>query len=395
MQDERKRILKMLEDGTISMGEALTLLEALSKQEFNSQTTEATKEPSTELPTRPRPTEEPKREQTTSSKSESDPFDESSADDFFEDLRKDFMSVGNKFMQFMETAVQRVKSFDFEAPFGKALDFTHEAVVDTGDLDELIIHIDHGKVEIQPAEENQFRAEFAVKAYNAESEEEAYEQFMEKLLFVQDDRKLRVASELKMMQVNLVLHVPKKDYKKLSVRLLNGGFTVEDLAIDELRVKTANGKIEATQLRFDNAELETANGLVRLLKVKGNSLEAETLNGRVYIDGDLADVDAKSLNGNVSVTTTSEEAKRLEAKSISGAVEMYFPSTVGIDGTISSNMGKLDLHLNDVSRIEEQEQFLHRTIRFKKEGQNERMPLFVHGESKTGSVLVRYNTIDM
>ena len=38
--DERKRILKLVEDGTISADEAINLLEALSKQKESAQTTQ-------------------------------------------------------------------------------------------------------------------------------------------------------------------------------------------------------------------------------------------------------------------------------------------------------------------------------------------------------------------
>ena len=41
-------------------------------------------------------------------------------DEFLEDLTKGFYNVGDRFMQFMQTAVQKVKSFDFDSPFGNA-----------------------------------------------------------------------------------------------------------------------------------------------------------------------------------------------------------------------------------------------------------------------------------
>ncbi|PIC77963.1 hypothetical protein CSV74_00065 [Sporosarcina sp. P19] len=362
MQNERIRILTMLEEGKITAEEALKLLEAMGKES----------------------------EQRTAEES-------SSADAFFEDIRKEFVSAGDRFMQFMDTAVHRVKEFDFEAPFSKSVSFTHTESKSVEDIEEIIIHIDHGTVEIHPSENDEIMAKFSVKHFNTDSEAGALSQFLEKLLFVKDGNKLRIGSDLKMLQVNMHLYVPTSTlYNKLSVRLLNGGCSVEGVAFKDLRIKTANGKIECADIKFDEAELETANGMVRLLKVTGEKLEAETLNGRVYIDGAVQDVDAKSLNGNVTLTTSSTDAKRLEAKSISGSVEIYFPSSIGVKGEITSNMGKLDLQLNDVSRVEEQEQFLHRTIRFSKNADDAtKEPLHVTGESKTGSVMVRYNSVDM
>ncbi|PID20930.1 hypothetical protein CSV61_11925 [Sporosarcina sp. P3] len=362
MQNERIRILTMLEEGKITADEALKLLEAMGKES----------------------------EKETAEES-------SSADAFFEDIRKEFVTAGDRFMQFMDTAVHRVKEFDFEAPFSKSVSFTHTESKSVEDIEEIIIHIDHGSVEIHPSDDEEITAKFSVKHFNTDSEAGALNQFLEKLLFVKDGNKLRIGSDLKMLQVNLHLYVPTSvHYSKLSVRLLNGGCSLEGVDFKDLRIKTANGKIECADIKFDEAELETANGMVRLLKVTGEKLEAETLNGRVYVDGAVQDVDAKSLNGNVTLTTSSAAAKRLEAKSISGSVEIYFPSSISVKGEITSNMGKLDLQLHDVSRVEEQEQFLHRTIRFSKTAEDEtKEPLHVTGESKTGSVMVRYNSVDM
>ncbi|MBY0222783.1 MULTISPECIES: DUF4097 family beta strand repeat-containing protein [Sporosarcina] len=398
MQNERRRILTLLEEGKITADEALKLLEALGKQ---TESTVQDEKPSTaqhsDLHTEQDHRWFDEQQKKKESTNPQDTTDESSADDFFEDIRKEFMTAGDRFMQFMDTAVQRVKTFDFEAPFGKSVSFTHTENKTAEDVEEIIIHIDHGKVEVLPSDGDEITAKFSVKHFNHDSETEARAQFLDKLLFVKDGNKLRIGSDLKMVQVNVQLYVPSQQpYRKLSVRLLNGGCTVEKVDFDNLRIKTANGKIECAHIRFDEAELETANGMVRLLKVRGNKLEAETLNGRVYVDGELIDIDAKSLNGNVSLTTTSTEATRLDAKSISGTVELYIPSTLGLRGEITSNMGKLDLQLKDVSRVEEQEQFLHRTIRFSKAGDDEtKASLQVNGESRTGSVLVHYNSIEL
>lgn len=372
MENERMRILAMLEEGKITAEQAVKLIDAVAEKDGAADSAGAFDE-----------------------KQQQDSQQESSADDFFESIRKDFQQAGDRFMQFMDTAVQRVKTFDFDTPFGKSAAFIHKETAAGADIRDIILQIDHGTVEIETSETEDIHLKFYVKYYGSEDETEAREQFLDKLTFRQDGGKLRVESDLKISQVNVKLLVPAKTYRKLSVRLLNGGFSANTFNAEELRIKTANGKIEWLNGCFDEAELETANGMIRLLKVKGHKLEAETLNGRVYIDGELAEVDAKSLNGNVSVTTTSKKACEIEAKSISGAVEIYIPSALPLEGTISSNMGKLDLQLQDVSRTEEQEQFLHKTVRFHKTaGDDTASVLKVTGESKTGSVLVHYNSFD-
>lgn len=392
MQNERKRILAMLENGTITTDEALTLLEALGQTKDSEKKVETEQtSPETIIKHQEPASEQRTEEKPFEKKASRDEQGSPSIDEFLEDLRKDFTNVGDRFMQFMQSAVQKVKSIDFDSPFGNAVTFNYAMTKPASEIEDIIIDIDNGKVTIHHEESDEVRAEFTVKTFNSDSEEKAKKDFLEKLLFVKDEGKLLVSSDMKMVQVNVELFIPKKEYAKISARLLNGAFKMKNAAAETVRVKTANGKIEVVGLTFKNAEFETANGAIALNDVRGTTLEAETLNGRVYIDGVLKDVEAQSLNGHVVVTTKDPEAEKIDAKTMSGSVEIYIPSVVAISGEIASNMGKLDLQLDDVNRTTEQEQFLQRSIRFKKDIEGNTSPMHIFGEAKTGSVLVCYN----
>ncbi|MFS0577215.1 DUF4097 family beta strand repeat-containing protein [Sporosarcina sp. 179-K 3D1 HS] len=381
MQNERKRILAMLENGTITTDEALTLLEKLGQSQNETK---------------------PARDDYTSAEhvEEPSPFEEEkggpyrkghTVDDFLEDLRRDFTNVSDRFMQFMQTAVHKVKSFDFDTPFGNAVMFTHSMSMPSTGIKEIVLDIDNGKVAVTRSTTDEVQAEFHVKTYNSESEETAKQDFLDKLIFLNDHGKLRIMSDLKMTQVNVDLQIPANEYDVIAAKLLNGSFTLQDLHAKTLRIKTGNGKVEMSGIAFQEADLETANGSIHLNGVSGTKLEAETLNGRVYIDGAIKEVEAQSLNGHVVVTTTDSEAQRIEAKSMSGSIEIYIPSDIGLTGEVSSSMGRLDLQLKDIDRTVEQEQLFHKSIRFKKEGTGTSAPLHISGEAKTGSVLVCYN----
>lgn len=384
MQNKRKRILTMLENGTISTDEALSLLESLGNAPTDTTESEtAVEESKTEKSTNESTQADQENEQSNAESGEK------STEEFLEDIRKEFTYVGDRFMQFMQSAVQKVK--EFESPFGQSVSFTHTMTSPADGIEEIILDVDHGTVDIYSTDDKETRAEFTVKAFNAESEEAAKEHFLEKILFVTDGDKLRLSSAMKITQVNVALYIPRQDYAKLSTRLLSGSFNMKDANIQNVRVKTANGKIDVSGLTFDTAEFETANGAIKLKELTGKTLEAETLNGRVYIEGDLQEIEGQSVSGHVVVTTTNENAVKIGAKSMSGSVEIYVPKNISLSGEIASNMGKLNLRLDDVDKTTEQEQLLQRSIRFKKEVKESDSPLHIFGEAKTGSVLVSYN----
>lgn len=400
MQNERKRILTMLENGTISTDEALTLLEALSQSEpakksadFSIDIEPAKTQDHGQKKTEEDPFAESGKEEQSKGKGQSSKsgWSGTSAEEFMEDVRKDLTNVGDQFMQFMQSAVQKVKQFDMDNPFGASTTFEHKMQKEVKELDELIVDIDNGKLSIVPGEGDEISAVFSVKTFTSSSEEEAKKEFLEKLIFVTDDQSLRISSNSKTVQVNTVLTVPKKTYRKISVRLLNGGFDFRNLEADVLRVKTANGKVNLSYVKAGEVDIETLNGEIRLLSIESHKLETQTLNGLIYIDGKVKDTQARTLNGSISVTTSHECPEKIDVKSVGGNIELYVPSSLSLVGSITSTIGSLNLKLPDVENTSNQDQLLHRSMNFKKDEQDSPSTLHLFAESKTGSVMVCYS----
>lgn len=391
MQNERQRILELVEKGTISAQEAITLLEALEQPGKSTQhvMNDVSKE-------------------TQSFSNEKEPlFEEKSKDgdkkkddfmkyfqDEMQDFRKDLTQIGSLFMDMMNTAVKKVKEFDVASPFGDKIDFTHTEEVAAANVDNIIVELPNGNFSLESSEGETIQVICKVKApLMNESEEETRNHFLEQFVVKEEAQSLRILSQLKLVQVNVKVLVPKDKLEKLSVRLMNGSVSLQDTEFEELKVKTLNGAIKGTKFNFGKAEVDSSNGSIELTNVRGKDLEAETLNGRVYLDGALDEVEAKSVNGHVVVTTCSTNSSKIKAQTVAGAVELYVPRTISLSGKVVTNFGKVDVGIQDVSKMESQDQFLSKVVRFDKEVENANR-LFIEGESKTGAVLVRYTTTD-
>ncbi|EPD50633.1 hypothetical protein HMPREF1210_02603 [Paenisporosarcina sp. HGH0030] len=386
MQEERKRILDLVEKGTISAQEALVLLEALGNDKAK---------PSVSAYAGPGTSDVHNHSTHTNSETHNKKTTSSQAEDFMEDIKRDFSQFSDRFMQFMQTAVGKMKSFDFDMPFGEPNEFHHTFTKELADFKEVSVDIANGKFEIYPSQDGQVRAECHVKVYRAPNEEDGKKDFFEKFVFVVDQQRLRIISDMKTTSVNVVLYVPKQMYDSISVRLFNGAFISKHLEVGRFKVKTANGKIELKNVQLEDGEIQTANGAINIKDAIGNKVDAETINGRIYIDGHLKDIEAQSVNGHVVVTTKNPEARKVEGRAVAGTVEIYVPSTVALQGEVASNFGKMDVSLPDVTRLNEQEHFLQKNIRFTKElTDSTAAPLYIKGEAKTGSIVVRYTTAE-
>ncbi|MGE8033548.1 hypothetical protein B1B04_01325 [Lysinibacillus sp. KCTC 33748] len=393
MQNERQRILELVEKGTISAQEAITLLEALEQPSKSTQ--HVMNDVSNEG-------QHSQTEKESVFKGESPKSEQSQNDEDFpkyfqeemRDFRKDLSQIGSLFMDMMNTAVKKVKEFDVASPFGDKFEFTHTEEVAAEHVDKIIAELPNGNFSLETAEGDSFQVVCKVKAPLVnDSEEETRANFLEQFVVKEDGDSLRILSQLKLVQVNVKVLVPKDKLEKLSVRLMNGSVTLQDTDFEHLKVKTLNGAIKGSKFNFGKAEVDSSNGSIELTNVRGKDLEAETLNGRVYLDGALDEVEAKSVNGHVVVTTCSTNSSKIKAQTVAGAVELYVPRTISLSGKIVTNFGKVDVGIQDASKIESQDQFLSKVVRFDKEVENANR-LFIEGESKTGAVLVRYTTTD-
>lgn len=201
--------------------------------------------------------------------------------------------------------------------------------------------------------------------------------------------KLFIQSTNKFAQVKVQVAIPEKHYDVVIAKLLTGSVSIEQVDAKLVKARTHNGVIRLENATFDHAELQTSNGAVEARHIKGEDLEIGTANGRIYVDGELNEVEAESMNGHVVITTTSAEAHKIKARALAGSVEIYVPKTVALDGQVYSNFGKADIGLSDVLLTEEEEQFLSKSVRFTKELEGAKLLKLV-GESRTGTVLVRY-----
>ncbi|MFJ8066052.1 DUF4097 family beta strand repeat-containing protein [Psychrobacillus sp. NPDC096426] len=371
MQEERKRILDMVENGTITAQEALALLEELGKQS---------------TPIISLDKEEPKQQRTHAQ-------NKHQSADFIEDLKRDFTVMGERFMQFMQGTVDKMKEFDFEMPFGEPVIFEERLVKEQASFDDISVNIANGKIEIQQTEEAYAHATVKVKSFKNSTEDEAKARFAEEFIFTTEGNKLRVYSDMKTTSVQVMLFVPKKAYNYISARLFNGEFSAKNMEANSFKVKTTNGKVTLDTLTFKRADIETVNGSVQVQQVVGDSIEVETMNGRIYVDGKLKELEGSSVSGHVILTTKDKQARKIEGTAVAGNVELYVPKDVSLKGETTSQLGKIDVQLSDVTHINQSEQLLNKKVGFTKIVDSEAEPLRVYGDAKTGSVLVRY-TVD-
>lgn len=364
MKEERKRILTMVEEGKLSVDEALTLLEELQNDQKNMEQKQA------------------------------DIINELSTAVQFEEAKKDeaayakYQSTKEKIFDFVDTALKKIKEIDLDLNFGQSVDISHIFQHGNAELNDIDIDLANGSINLVAWDQPDVRVECKAKVYRVENQDQARQNFLRDVTFTLEGGKLRFLTQQKWMKLEAVMFVPKVQYDKVRVRLFNGTVSGGQMNVTDLRVKTANGKIKLEHLVGKKAEVETANGKIKLKHSQFDELEAETINGAIKVEGDFKKVDTQSFNGNVSVLIRGDRAEWIHAKTTTGPIELFVPEGTPVDGELKTNLGGFNLNLVGVQILEEKSEMIQKSLRFQSVNHPDKM-LKIYADTKSGSIAVQ------
>ncbi|WP_246942633.1 DUF4097 family beta strand repeat-containing protein [Bacillus pinisoli] len=364
--EERKRILKMIEEGKLSAEEAMALLEQLEKD--HKEMEEKQESFVTELST-----------QVNWNEGESS----------FQSKAAKAASLKKTVLDFMDKAYKKIKDFDLDFNFGPATSVKHIFQHSDVYLTDVDIDVANGSVRLVPWTERDVRVECEAKVYQTESQDEARKVFLQDVLFSIEGGKLRYSVQKKKMKVNAVMYLPKEHYHAISVRLFNGKIDGEQISVKDFKAKTANGKITLTNFQTEKLEVETANGHITLTKLDTQKIEAETINGTIKVDGSYKKADLQSFNGNIICTVNDARCETLFIKSTTGNIDMMVPKRISMQGEVKTNIGNILCEIRDVLKKEEKQDVVQKYLKFSTLPVEGTDPLLVDVDTKTGSVLIQ------
>ncbi|MDP4163292.1 MAG: DUF4097 domain-containing protein [Bacillota bacterium] len=363
MQTERKRILKMVEEGKLKVDEALTLLEELDKAEK---------------------TMEQKQEEIVHELSNAVQFEEAKKE---EPVQQKFQSAKDKIFDFVDSALKKIKDLDLDLNFGQSVEISH--IFQQGDvyLKDMDIDVSNGSLKIVPWDQKDVRIECKAKVYRVDSQEQARQHFLKDVIFAIEGEKMRFITQQKWMKLDAVIFVPHSQYERARVRMFNGPITGEKLNIQDFRVKTANGKIEFASIAGIRMEAETANGHINIIDSMIGALEVETINGAIKLDGSFQKVEAQTFNGNVTCNLHSKSCEAITAKGTTGSIDLFLPAGMKVDGELKSNLGGFNVKLDGIQVLEEKSEVIQKMLRFKSiDGADGGAKIIA--DTKTGSITI-------
>ncbi|CEG28985.1 DUF4097 family beta strand repeat-containing protein [Bacillus sp. B-jedd] len=370
MKEERKRILEMVERGNLSASEAITLLEELEKSTKSAG--EKEQEIINELAVVVHD------DQSKQSQDEG-PYKSSSPKDKLFDL--------------LETAIKKIRELDLDFNFGQSAEVSHIFHQNAVSLKDIDVSIANGSLKLVPWEQENVRADVQARVYRVDNQDEARKELLESVVFDVEDGRLRFIAQQKWMKVDAVLYVPDAAYEKVRAKLFNGPVSGENLTAADLKAKTGNGKVSFKNINGRKLEAETANGHIKVEGCDLEKLEAETINGAVNVGGSIRTADLRTFNGNIHCELKGS-AEYITAKATTGAIDIFVPEGMAVDGELRSNLGGFQVDLDRIQLLEEKSEVIQKLLRFKtiqENGQQTRIAV----ETKTGSISIKKSILPM
>ena len=338
MNEERMKILQMIEKGTISAEEGAKLLEAV---------------------------EEPS------------PKDSEQRDKSKYGLRN-----------FLDDAMEKIKNADFDLSFGEYVEFTDDTVLPKEEFHDADLSISNGSLKLHTWDQEDVKASYQVKVYQVETEEEARARFHDETQMEIKNGLLRIASPSKKMKMNVDLFIPNKKYEFIKSQLTNGNLDLENIESDHFQMKTSNGAVKAKQISGETCKIQTGNGAIQLQEGTFEECETDTINGAITLSGDIGKADASTVSSGITVDYSGSKAHTGFYKTTTGKIQVSLPTEKKVDGVLRTKFGQIQCELENYKILKDRKDVTNKMLEFEAYEQFGNA-YHIEAETKTGSVHVQ------
>ena len=362
--EERRRVLKLVEEGKITAEEALILLEQLE------QVSEEKKKKVDEMVT------------ALSTKIELEEAGEK------EPTPVKWSSLKEKLFGFLDITVRKLKDFDLDFNFGPHYEVRHIFQQSSTPFQTIDIEIANGGVKVIPWDESEVRVECDARVYKVESQEAARHSFLRNAVFTLDNGHFRFLVPKQHLKVDTTIYIPEELYEDGNIRIFNGDVHITKLRMKKAHLKAVNGAITAEGCSGEKAQFETVNGAIKIKHSSINNLEVENINGLIDISGEYQKVNMQSFSGSIIGRLEEIEGGAILAKTVTGSVTLFLPEGIHLEGEFKSNIGGFLYDYPGITVINEKNETIQKWLRFQAHPDRNRTT-HIYADTKTGSISLK------
>lgn len=389
MREERMKILKMLDEGKITVEEANELLETLGFTErigeYANRDWDREDEGEQGKDKKGFDLKEETREFLEDLKKRGKKLKESFDADYKEELMANVEEIKQSIEEGLEEGLRGLKEGLSEGKkalsshkglfqkFFENIGFLGEGIRTEWKLNglfagegikEVSLSTINGRIQLEPAKEDQYTVLIKGDVRGVENEPEALEKLKQALEVIQEDDRLSVRVQGgRRVSASIYICLPADEIYDLELHSTNGRIEIEDIKGNDLEAETVNGRIVLDGVRAQKANLETVNGRLEVTDVDIVELNTKTMNGSTYVNGVFQQQVITSTNGSINVEPEVKDELTVKINNSNGRIKLLLPEEeydFNIDA--KSSMGSLSVDLPDIKIIKDIGKIDHKHI---------------------------------
>lgn len=145
---------------------------------------------------------------------------------------------------------------------------------------------------------------------------------------------------------HLQLELPRDSLSSLEdveIKSVSGMITLPDLSVEDLTVSVVNGSVNASRLQAEDMKLSSVSGNLRLMEIQGEDVEISSVNGEINVQSFRGeDVVLKTVSGKLKAIGTGES---LEVSTVSGPAEVILTEMPDSDVNLHTVSGRMSLKI--------------------------------------------------
>lgn len=311
------------------------------------------------------------------------------------DLGGKLSKLGTKFGKFINTTVSSIaenlewKEIDFNMniPGIVSNKFKHEFNFENTEATILDFQLANGNIQLKKWDKNAINVAADIKIYAKFDEATPLEAFEVRSTIEIDEDQLTFHVPNKRIRCDLVVSLPEREYDYLAIKLLNGSVNMTDFKGKDVYLKSTNGSMTFANVDATMLELDGGNGHVTINDSHLVDVIGKLVNGDITVKSPISSSHFSLINGNIRITHTDTNVKRIEASCVNGTIKLAVPAEKSIELDASSALGSIKNRMEQVEVLEHRDEKTNRHLQFRRVVTNE--PVMVKLKTTNGSILLK------
>ncbi|MGP6140736.1 daptomycin-sensing surface protein LiaX [Jeotgalibaca sp. A127] len=265
--------------------------------------------------------------------------------------------------------------------------FKHEFNFENATATILDFQLANGNIQLKKWDKEDIHVAADVKIYAKYEEETPLAAFEARSNIEIDEDQLTFHVPNKRIRCDVVVSLPEREYDYLAIKLLNGNVSVDDFKGKDIYLKSTNGNMAFKNVEATMLELDGGNGHITIMDSRLVDVIAKLINGDITVKSHVSSSHLSIINGDIRITHTDLEVKRIEATSVNGTVKLSIPEDKSIELDAHSSLGSIKNRMENVEVINQRDEKTNKHLQFRRVVDN--APVMVELKTTNGSILLK------